>query len=111
VAAGKRRLARRKLEALTRLVQPARKAGVDFGFNEHFRAQDGVPCGQDWQTWSAAMYLYAARCVEQNQTPFFDEIRSHLGYQSNRWKRGDESAGYNSKSQSGGHLWFFLHED
>ncbi len=81
VAAGKRRLARRKLEALTRLVQPARKAGVDFGFNEHFRAQDGVPCGQDWQTWSAAMYLYAARCVEQNQTPFFDEIRSHLGYQ------------------------------
>ncbi len=31
---------------------------------------------QDWQTWSAAMYLYAAECVKQKQTPFFDKIRA-----------------------------------
>jgi len=80
VAAGKRRLARRKLEVLTRLVRPAREATVDFGFNEYLRAQDGEPCGQDWQTWSAAMYIYAAHCVEHNDTPFFDEIRSHMRY-------------------------------
>ena len=80
VATGRKRLARTKLEALTRLVRSAREAKVDFGFNEYLRAQDGEPCGQDWQTWSAAMYLYAAHCVEVNQTPFFDEIRSRVGY-------------------------------
>jgi hypothetical protein len=76
VAAGRRRLAEQKLEALTRLARPAREQDVAYGFNEWFRAQDGTPCGQDWQTWSAAMYLYAAVCVEQGRTPFFDEVRS-----------------------------------
>ncbi|MGB2821342.1 MAG: glycoside hydrolase 100 family protein [Phycisphaerae bacterium] len=74
VAAGHLRTARRKLEALARLVQPARAADVNFGFNEWLRAQDGLPCGQDWQTWSAAMYLYAAACVEQGRALFFDDI-------------------------------------
>lgn len=76
VAAGKQRLAEKKLEALTRLVRPAREAKVAFGFNEWFRAQDGSPQGEDWQTWSAAMYLYAAITVEQRKTVFFDEIRN-----------------------------------
>jgi len=76
VATGRFRLAEEKLTALTELVQPARKAKVNYGFNEWLRAQDGIPQGQDWQTWSAAMYLYAAICVEQRTTPFFDEIRS-----------------------------------
>jgi hypothetical protein len=31
--------------------------------------------GENWQTWSAAMYLYAAKCVEEKRTPFFDEIQ------------------------------------
>ncbi len=75
VAAGKQHLAEKRLEGLTRLIRPAREANVSHGFNEWFRAQDGTPCGQDWQTWSAAMYLYAAVCVEQGRTPFFDEIR------------------------------------
>jgi hypothetical protein len=75
VAAGGHRLARKKLLALTELVRPARQQPVAFGFNEWFRAQDGEPCGQDWQTWSAAMYLYAAACVERGSTPFFDKIR------------------------------------
>jgi hypothetical protein len=56
-------------------MRPAREADVKFGFNEWLRAQDGTPQGQDWQTWSAAMYLYAATCVEQKMTPFFEEIR------------------------------------
>ncbi len=75
VATGKHQLAERKLLALTELVRPARQANVEFGFNEWLRAQDGTPQGQDWQSWSAAMYLYAAACVEKKRTPFFDDIR------------------------------------
>jgi len=75
VAAGRYRLAEEKLIALTHLIQHSRAAVVDFGFNEWHRAQDGAPCGEDWQTWSAAMYLYAAHCVEHRKTPLFDEIR------------------------------------
>jgi glycogen debranching enzyme len=78
VAAGKFQLAEKKLVTLTELVRPAREAKVDFGFNEWFRAQDGTPQGQDWQTWSAAMYLYAAISVEQRRTPFFDDIRAGI---------------------------------
>ena len=74
-AAGMHKLAQKKFEALTRLMQPARTAKVKFGFNEWFKAQDGKPKGQDWQTWSAAMYLYAAECIKKKQTPFFDKIR------------------------------------
>jgi hypothetical protein len=76
VAAGRYRLAEKKLIALTHLIRQSRVAQVDFGFNEWHRAQDGKPCGEDWQSWSAAMYLYAACCVEKRKTPFFDEIRT-----------------------------------
>ena len=76
VAAGKYRLAEKKLMALTELVRPSREADLEFGFNEWFRAQDGSPKGQDWQSWSAAMYLYAAISVEEKRTPFFDDIRA-----------------------------------
>ena len=80
VASGKFRLAEEKLIALTELVRPAREAKVAFGFNEWFRAQDATPQGQDWQTWSAAMYLYAAISVEQKRTPFFEDIRARCHY-------------------------------
>ncbi len=76
VAAGRFLLAEKKLVALTHLVKGARVAAVEFGFNEWCRAQDGTAQGEDWQSWSAGMYLYAAACVEQRRTPFFDEIRS-----------------------------------
>jgi Alkaline and neutral invertase len=49
--------------------------GSPFGFNEWIKAQNGEPKGQNWQTWSAAMYLYAAKCVEEKRTPFFDNMR------------------------------------
>ena len=75
VAVGEQRLAETKLLALTALVQVSRKlpptqAGA-FGFNEWFRAQDGRPAGEDWQTWSASMYLYAAACVEAGRVLYF----------------------------------------
>jgi hypothetical protein len=75
VAAGEPRIAEAKLRALTALMRPARKAPPTppgaFGFNEWFRAQDGGPAGEDWQTWSASMYLYAAACVEAGEALFF----------------------------------------
>ncbi|MHC4538642.1 MAG: amylo-alpha-1,6-glucosidase [Planctomycetota bacterium] len=75
VAARRQQLAEKKLVALAKLVRSARKTDIEFGFNEWHRAQDGTPQGEDWQTWSAAMYLFAATCVEQKRTPFFDEPR------------------------------------
>jgi len=75
VAAGRQRLAERKLRALTELVRARREADVAWGFSEWFQAQTGQPMGQDWQTWTAALYLYAAEAVEQRRTPFFDVIR------------------------------------
>ena len=71
VAAGELELAEAKLRALTALVRPARKAQGVLGFNEWFRAQDGRPMGEDWQTWSASMYLYAAACVETGRALYF----------------------------------------
>jgi hypothetical protein len=76
VAAKKYKLAGEKLIALTHCIKISNTQGLEFGFNEWLKAQDGKPKGQDWQTWSAAIYLYAVKCVEENRTPFFDEIRS-----------------------------------
>jgi len=76
VAAKRYSLAREKLVELTRIVKMSNTGTVSFGFNEWIKAQDGKPMGQDWQTWSAALYLYAAKCVEEKGTPFFDEIRN-----------------------------------
>ena len=75
VAAKRYSLARKKLVALTELIKLRSNNELDFGFNEWIKAQDGTPKGQDWQTWSAALYLYAAKCVELNETPFFDDMR------------------------------------
>ncbi len=77
VAAKKHKLAGEKLVALTRCIKISQNKDLDFGFNEWIKAQDGKPMGQDWQTWSAALYLYAAKCVEEKSTPFFEEMRSY----------------------------------
>jgi hypothetical protein len=79
VAAQKYQLAEQKLVALTDAVQVSNQQlnpNLRFGFNEWLRSQDGEPMGQNWQTWSAALYLYAAKCVETRETPFFDAIRT-----------------------------------
>ena len=75
VAAKRYNLAEKKLIALAKLNRLTRVADVEFGFNEWHRAQDGTPQGEDWQSWSAAMYLYAAACVQEQRTPFLDEVR------------------------------------
>lgn len=81
VAADMKQLAAEKLDALTELVRGSNASNPSciyasapngsFGFNEWFRAQDGLASGQDWQTWSASMYLYAADCVESGEAKFF----------------------------------------
>ena len=75
VAAKKYKLAEEKLIVLTHLVKLSNVEGLEFGFNEWIKAQDGKPIGQNWQTWSAALYLYAVKCVEDKKTPFFNDIR------------------------------------
>ncbi len=71
VKAGKPELAREKLFLLTDLIKKSRNKDLEYGFNEWYKAQDGEPMGQDWQSWSASLYLYAAECVKTNTTPFF----------------------------------------
>ncbi|MEQ8474331.1 MAG: glycoside hydrolase 100 family protein [Marinoscillum sp.] len=75
VAAKKYSLAERKLLVLTELIKGSRRENLAFGFNEWIKAQTGKPMGQDWQTWSAALYLYACKCVEEKRTPYFDAIQ------------------------------------
>lgn len=76
VAAGRYELAEQKLAALAELVRPTRLVNKRFGFNEWLDAQSAVPRGQDWQSWSASMFLYAAECVARRSTPFFDIMRN-----------------------------------
>jgi len=79
VAAGRMDLAQRKLIELTKLVRQGKDPDLGYGFNEWHQAQDGRPKGNDWQTWSAALYIYAAECVRQGRTPLFDEVRQAEG--------------------------------
>ena len=79
VAAGRYQLAEEKLLSLTGIVQASNTSlnpDLEYGFNEWHKSQDGLPMGQNWQTWSAALYLYAAKCVEERRTPFFEEMRN-----------------------------------
>ncbi|TAE52358.1 MAG: amylo-alpha-1,6-glucosidase [Bacteroidetes bacterium] len=75
VAAKRYSLAAEKLVALTEAIRISHSGKLRFGFNEWIKAQDGKPMGQDWQSWSAALYLYAAACVAEKRTPFFEEMR------------------------------------
>jgi hypothetical protein len=77
VAVGRHDLAQARLGALARAVKPWHENQATWGFNEQLRAQTGEPIGRDWQTWSAAMFLYAAHCVETRSTPWFDSVRNH----------------------------------
>jgi hypothetical protein len=79
VAAKKYSLAEEKLLALTDAIKASNtrlNKNLKFGFNEWLKAQNGRPRGQNWQTWSAALYLYAAKCVDERRTPFFEDIRT-----------------------------------
>ncbi|MEO9077507.1 MAG: glycoside hydrolase 100 family protein, partial [Gelidibacter sp.] len=75
VAAEEFDLAEKKLLALTNLIKKGINKDLEFSFNEWYKSQTGEPMGQDWQTWSASNYLYAATCVQERRTPFFERIR------------------------------------
>ena len=77
VAAKRFELAGEKLVALTNIIKNSNSGSIEFGFNEWLKAQNGKAMGQDWQTWSAALYLYAVKCVEEKRTPFFHTIRNY----------------------------------
>lgn len=64
-----------KIIRLVELITQSKEMDLNFGFNEWHRAQNGAPAGQNWQSWSASMLIYAINCVEKKATPFFDEIR------------------------------------
>ena len=65
-------LAEKELLELTKLIKKPVNTELEYGFNEWYKAQDGKPMGQDWQTWSASNYLYAATCVQERSTLFFE---------------------------------------
>ncbi len=75
LAAGRQDLAEKNLVVLTELIRQATDPSLAFGFNEWHQAQNGLPRGQDWQTWSAALYIYAVECVRRAATPLFDDVR------------------------------------
>jgi hypothetical protein len=72
VKTGAMRLAEEKLLSLTRMTKLAADTTLEFGFNEWHKAQDGLPRGQDWQSWSAALYLYVSHCVQTRRALFFE---------------------------------------
>lgn len=71
VSAGKHKLAQEKLYALTDLITNSKDKALKYGFNEWYKAQNGQAMGQDWQSWSAALYVYAVKCVADKACPFF----------------------------------------
>jgi len=74
IACGEKELAEKALVDLSRLCSLSKKKTLSFGFNEWIKAQTGEPYGQDWQTWSAAMYLFAYHAVKDGSAPFFSSL-------------------------------------
>lgn len=62
---GKMELAKKKLLALAKLNKISRNPKYEWGFPEWYKAQNGEPQGASHQSWSAAMFLYAAHMVEK----------------------------------------------
>lgn len=79
VANNQSELAMTRLEALALAVKPWHEDEAEWGFNEQLKAQTGKPMGRDWQTWSAALFIYAAECVETGRTPWLESIRADAG--------------------------------
>ncbi|MCL5960376.1 MAG: amylo-alpha-1,6-glucosidase [Chloroflexi bacterium] len=72
VKAGRLSAARSQLEDLTAAIKLSKHPQLNWGFNEWLDAQSGHPRGEDWQSWSAGMYLFAAIAVAQGRVPIFD---------------------------------------
>ncbi len=63
--------AQSNLIELAETVTLAQNTELKSGFNEWYKAQTGEPKGNDWQTWSAALFLYAAKAVEKSEAMWF----------------------------------------
>jgi len=60
------------LTVLTRLIEVPKDQSLEYGFNEWYKAQTLEPMGQDWQTWSAATYIYAVECLKRGRVVFLE---------------------------------------
>ena len=71
VKAGRRELAAQVLEKLAEV----NRQGVDeeWEFNEWCHGATGRPMGYPHQAWSAGMYVFAHRCVQEGRVSIFDE--------------------------------------
>lgn len=73
VQAGRQEEAERQLARLTAMNRHGKTR--EWGFNEWFHGLSGEPMGYDGQSWSAALYLFAAEAVERGAVPWLgDEV-------------------------------------
>lgn len=70
VQAGRHDEARAQLDRLTEMNRQG--IAAEWEFNEWFHGLSGRPMGFPGQSWSAAMYLYAADAVERGQARVFN---------------------------------------
>jgi glycogen debranching enzyme len=71
VHAGRLKEARCELDKLTAMVRLGKQG--EWEFNEWFHGLSGRPMGYAGQSWSAAMYLFAADAVENGRVRIFNE--------------------------------------
>ncbi len=76
VQAGRLEQARCQLDKLTAMVRLGKLE--EWEFNEWFHGLSGRPMGYAGQSWSAAMYLFAADAVEQRRVLIFNEQQGWL---------------------------------
>ena len=76
VQAGRLEQARCQLDKLTAMVRLGKLE--EWEFNEWFHGLSGKPMGYAGQSWSAAMYLFAADAVEQRRVLIFNEQQGWL---------------------------------
>ena len=70
IQAGRLEETRCQLDRLTSMVRLGK--GQEWEFNEWFHGLSGRPMGYARQSWSAAMYLFAADAVEQSRVSIFN---------------------------------------
>jgi glycogen debranching enzyme len=78
VQAGRLNEARTQLDKLAAMNWAARSG--EWGFNEWFHGESGRAMGYDGQSWSAALFIYAANAVRHGQLHVFNH--------DNGWKHG-----------------------
>jgi glycogen debranching enzyme len=83
VKAGRLDDARRQLAALTAMNRQGRTR--EWGFNEWFHGLSGKPMGFDGQSWSAALYIFAAECVQHCAVPVFGGERGWSAEEAVQW--------------------------